>query len=105
MINQKILKIDNRIFGENLLLVEVGEYFNYVNGIRETSPAGYKYTVAMPELAFEKLSVKIPGEKLIEVGADGFVKVKFNSLDVKPYVHNGNIELTASAVGIEKVKG
>lgn len=105
MISAKNLKIDNRIFGENLLLVEVSEYFNYVNGVRETTPAGYKYTIAMPELAFEKLSVKIPGAKLIEVGSDGFAKVKFHSLDVKPYVHNGNIELTATAAGIEKMKG
>lgn len=93
------LKIDNKTLGKKLLLVDVTPCFIYENGNRTSNIDGYRYTVALPEHAFDKLQVKILGEQLVEK-PEGYVEVTFEGLEIFIYWRNGNYEVGATATGI-----
>ena len=96
------LWIDNSCLGKEMLLVETAPHFEYVNNVRTNNLLGYKYTVVLPQHGFEKLDVKIPGNKLLEVQAGQSIAVSFTGLRVKPYISfkNSDLRFTASADGI-----
>lgn len=99
------LRIDPSSLGDVFLLADISISYDYLNGERTTNINGYKYSVALPSLRFEKINIKVPllkqshplfdinSEKPIPTG----IKVGFKNLDVKTYFNNGNINVTASA--------
>ena len=96
------LKIDIRSLGDKLLLVDVRPNYAYVNNTKTDTVLGYRYTVALPAHDLEKISIKIPGKKLMDK-PDGCVEVTFDGLQIGTYWHAGNVNLTASATGIKSV--
>ena len=99
------LWIDNSCLGKEMLLVETAPYFEYVNKVRTNNILGYKYTVVLPQRGFEKLDVKIPGNKLLEVQAGQSIPMSFTALQVRPYISynkagRDSLQFTASAEGI-----
>ena len=61
---------------------------------------GYRYTVALPDLHLEKISVKIDGNQLIEK-ADGYPEVEFNGFEMRAYQDdNKNVLFTAKAESV-----
>ena len=57
------LRIDPNSLGGVYLLAEISPSYEYKQGERTTNINGYKYSVALPKLRFEKLSIKVPLEK------------------------------------------
>lgn len=99
MINAKNLILDNRVFGKKMWLIEVKPSYEYVDGAKTERIDGYKYTVVLPDLKMEKLSVKIAGNQICEA-PDGYAECRFEELKVTPYVSGGNINLSATATNI-----
>lgn len=57
--NINLVEIDaNKTVGKNPVLVDVAPSYVYENGKRTGEVSGFKYTVALPDKAFEKLTVK-----------------------------------------------
>ena len=94
------LKITPSSLGKKLLLVDVTPCYAYLNGQRTDTIEGYRYIVALPELGFDKLSVKISGEKLIEK-PETYVEVSFEGLELFIYWRLGNYDVGATATGIK----
>ncbi|WP_419082839.1 hypothetical protein, partial [Phocaeicola sp.] len=106
------LRIDPNSLGDVFLLAEIAPSYDYKEGERTTNINGYKYSVALPKLRFEKISIKIPLEKksnpLFDINSENpiptGVKVGFKNIEVKSYFSNGNINVTASADDVFLVK-
>lgn len=106
------LRIDPSSLGDVFLLAEISPSYDYKDGERTTNVNGYKYSVALPKLRYEKLTIKVPllkqsnplfdinSEKPIPTG----IKVGFKNLEVKSYFSNGNINVTALADEVYIVK-
>lgn len=86
------------------LLTNVFPSYEYKNGARTDEITGYKYEVAMPSHALDKLSVKIDGRKLMEAPEE-FTEVIFQDLELYLYMINGQLQVGARATGISPVKG
>ena len=104
----KVLKlndlfIDPKSLGSKLLLVDVTPVYEYTDGKRTDNLTGHRYTVALPEKAFEKIGVKIEGPQLLEK-PDGFVEVVFDGLEIYAYLANGQIQIGARAKGVHRVQ-
>ena len=55
-----------RIFdGSQILAEEPVPYYTYKDGKKTDDIEGYRYMIVLPNLAFEKVSVKVPGKLLI----------------------------------------
>ena len=98
------LKIDTRCLGKKMLLIDVLPVYAYENSVRTDTVTGYRYIVVLPEKQFEKLSVKILGEVMMDKPMDGYREIVFENLEIRPYFLNGNYEITASATGIRESK-
>lgn len=106
------LRIDPSSLGEVFLLADISISYDYLNGERTTNINGYKYSVALPTLRFEKITIKIPLEKkntpLFDINSENpiptGIKVGFKNLEVKTYFSNGNINVTASADDVFVIK-
>ena len=86
-------------------LVDVTPVFAYVDGKATDSVTGYKYVVVLPSFRYEKLGVKIDGEKLIDYSPEqGAVTVKFDDLRLSAYDFNGKVGLSATASNITTTK-
>ena len=107
------LKIDPNSLGDVFLLAEISPSYDYKDGERTTNINGYKYSVALPKLRFEKISIKVPLEKkntpLFDINSENpiptGIKVGFKNIEVKSYFSNGNINVTASADDVFVIKG
>lgn len=98
------LRIAVESFGKEMMLTAVKPYYAYVDGKRTDTVQGYAYTVALPELRFAMLSVKIEGEKQLEAPQGGYTSVQFVGLAVKLYYDSNNkVQLSAKATGIRSV--
>lgn len=53
------LKIEPTSLGDVFLLAEISPSYEYKDGERTTNINGYKYSVALPKLRFEKISIKV----------------------------------------------
>ena len=72
-----------------MLLVDVRPQFVFADGKRTDEIAGYVYSVVLPALGFDKLSVKIAGAQLMDAPTKGeMIPVIFDDLRVRPYVDN-----------------
>ena len=66
--------------------------------------SGFKYTVALPEKAFEKLTVKIDGEcKLDKPNDKNYPVVIFDGLEMRPYWTPEGYKVSATAKNIRAV--
>lgn len=92
-----VIDIQKMTLGQ-YLLVETSPNFPFVNGVKSTVQQGEKATVVMPNLAYERLIVKVPQivSSMGEIPAGG-VPVIFNNLIVTPYINNGILGLSAKA--------
>lgn len=85
-------------------LCEVLEDWEYKEKIRTDNLLGYKYVTAFPELALERISVKIPGKKLIELQDGEIAEVTFENLELKVYAtEKRQVGVSAKATGISVV--
>ena len=103
----KNLIIDaNRSVGKNLVLVDVAPIKSYVDGRRMNEVSGYRYTVALPDKAFDKLVVKIDGEQQLDKPVEGnYPKVVFVGLELNLYWTPEGHKVSAKADDIKAVEG
>lgn len=99
----------NEMSKKQYLAVEVAPNFPYQNGQKSTIQDGFKTTVVMPALKFEKLIVKTPNGVPPVVALDseipaGGVLVNIENLTVTPYINNGSLGLSAKADSIAFAK-
>lgn len=91
--------------GTHLLLTEVTPYYEYESGKRTEKIKGYKYVVAMPDRGFDKLTIKIEGQRQDDIVIDGeCVEVAFDNLELYIYWMNGTYDVGARATGIHRIK-
>lgn len=102
MLNIRDLRIDPVLLGAKKLLVDIVPAYEYKDGKRTDTLTGYRYVVALPEHALEKLSVKIDGKQLMDK-PDGFAEVEFSGLKVGAYETKEGVRFTAKATGIALV--
>ena len=108
MTNLKIagLHVDPRDLGSEMLVTGVRPYYTYENGNRTDKVEGYKYESVLPMRSYEKLDIKVPGAKRIEVPAGQYVAVRYDGLAVKLYFDNSNrVRLTAKAADVHALSG
>lgn len=96
------LKLNANCIGKKMLLVDVVPCYIYTNGQKTNEIEGYRYIVALPDVGFDKLGVKIEGQQLIEK-PESYVDVSFEGLQVFIYWRAGTYEVGATATAI-KVK-
>ena len=97
------LKLNSNCLGKTMLLVDVTPYYAYSEGQRTNQIEGHRYTVVLPELGFEKLGIKVEGEKLIDKPEDA-VPVAFEGLVLSIYGRAGNFDVAAKASNIKLLK-
>ena len=69
MLSIRDLRIDPACLGKKIL-VDIAPFYVYTPEKKRTDVIqGYRYTVALPDLHLEKISVKIDGNQLIEKAA------------------------------------
>lgn len=102
MLNIRDLRIDPVSLGAKKLLVDIVPAYEYKDGKRTDTLTGYRYVVALPEHALEKLSIKIDGNQLMDK-PDGFVEVEFSGLEVGAYETKEGVRFTAKATRIALV--
>lgn len=98
-----IISLDS--IGNKMLLVDIAPKFEYLNGQRTGTVIAYSYTVVLVDRGYERLSVRIDGDKpLVEVGDDGYKEVTFDNLELYIYWLRGDYAVGARATGIHIVK-
>ena len=97
-LNQLIIDANGTI-GDKLLLTSIAPAFAYKNGLRTEEIEGYKYTVSSEKLGFEKISIKVLGKKLMEMGEE-YEYVKFDDLSMSIYFRSGEPQISAKAMRI-----
>lgn len=103
-VNLSGLRIAPECLGKDMMLTSVKPYFEYVDGKRTEKVQGYTYTVALPELRFSMLGVKIEGSQQMEAPHSGYTSIQFVGLTVKLYYDSNNkVQLSAKATGIKTV--
>lgn len=100
------LKFDLGQFGKKMNLVGVEPFYSYEAGKKTDKIEGYKYNVVLLDKDYEKISVKIVGNRLIEEQEKYDIPVKFNGLEVGFYqdFSNKNLYLKATAKSLEILK-
>lgn len=103
MLSIRDLRIDPACLGKKLL-VDIAPFYVYTPEKKRTDVIqGYRYTVALPDLHLEKISVKIDGNQLIEK-AEGYPEVEFNGFEMRAYQDdNKNVLFTAKAESVALV--
>jgi hypothetical protein len=101
--NIRDLRIDPSSLGRKKFLVDVRPAYDYKDGKRTETVTGYRYEVALPELGFEKLTVRIDGEQQMQKPEEGFAEVEFSGLVIGLYEKDGHVNLSAKAMGITPV--
>lgn len=103
--NINLIAIDaNKTIGKNPVLVDVAPAYVYENGKRTGEVSGFKYTVALPDKAFEKLMIKIDGECKLEKPDDRhYPVVIFDGLEMRPYWTPEGYKVSATAKNIRAV--
>lgn len=99
MISIRDIRIDPASIGKTKLLVGIIPVYEYRDKVRTNTILGYRYIVVLPDLAFEKLGVRIDGPQLLEK-PDSAVEVEFSGLELTAYESQGHALITAKATGI-----
>lgn len=89
--------LDRVNLGNNMLLVGVDPAYEYdPTGAKTDHVNGYKYTVVLPELGYEKLTVKVAGPKAFDY--DGkVIPVSFEGLELRAFSPEGKRTVYVSA--------
>ncbi len=95
--------VDVRRLLHSALLISVAPAFEYQNGVRTKNVIGYKYGVLLPELAYEKINIKILGDQQMEVKEDA-IAVQFEEVEAKIYNVDGRYDVSVSASTIKPAK-
>lgn len=93
------LKLNSTCLGKKMLLVDIIPCYRYSNGVKTDDIDAYRYIVALPDMEFEKLGIKIDGEKLMDKPAT-YVEVTFDELELFIYWRAGIYDVGATAKGI-----
>lgn len=106
MIKITELKFDLSQFGKRMNLTGVEPFYIYEDGKKTDIIGGYKYTVALMDYGYEKLVVKIEGDRKIEELEKYDIPIKFKNLEVGLYqdFKTKVVNLKASADDIEIVQ-
>lgn len=102
MLSIRDLRIDPASVGKVKLLVDVIPVHEYREKQRTDNIIGYRYIVALPQLAFEKFGVRVDGPQLLEK-PDSAVEVEFSGLELSAYESQGHAVVTAKATGVTLV--
>lgn len=89
--------------GKTLILVNVTPSYAYENGTRTDKLEGYRYEIVLPEKAYEKLSVRIPGEQRIEVSEGDTPFVSLDGLSLKLFWTPQGHKVSATADNIKLI--
>ena len=100
------LKFELGQFGKRMNLVGVEPYYTYEAGKKTDKIGGYKYTTVLMDRDYEKIDIKIEGNRLIEEQEKYDIPVKFNGLEVRFYQYftTKNLYLKATAKNLEILK-
>ena len=92
----------NKSVGRKLALTDVAPVYRYSNGQRTDNIEGYRYTVCMLDngKGYEKLAVKVAGDKQIELNSDEMQLVSFDNLELHVYAMNGTVNVSATAAAV-----
>lgn len=99
MIN-KIFADTEKTLGSNFMLVDVVPVYEYQNKQKTDKISGYRYVVALPEHAFEKIGVKIEGQQLLEKPDKEYPLVEFENLEMTVFFFSERYAITSVATGI-----
>lgn len=99
MISIRDIRIDPASIGKIKLLVDVVPVHEYREKQRTDNILGYRYVVALPQLAYEKLGVRIDGPQLLDK-PESAVEVEFSGLELGAYESQGHTMISAKATGI-----
>lgn len=94
---------------DTVLITGVKPWFEYENNRRTDKQLGHTYEVVMPEAAYDKFDIKVPGSKAqfkqddIEDSSGG-IKVRPLNFEAGFYNTDRGSLLTARASGFEAVK-
>ncbi len=104
-LNISDLEVDVRSLGEEMLLTDVKPVYEYQDQKRTDKLIGYAYTVALAAHKYADLTVKISGEKQIELAGDS-MPVHFDGLKVHAYksYRDGEVYFSATADKISPVR-
>ena len=102
MISIRDIRIDPASVGKVKLLVDVIPVFEYKDKVRTDVILGYRYVVALPQLAYEKLGVRIDGPQLLEK-PETAAEVEFSGLELTAYESQGHTMISAKATGVTLV--
>ncbi len=102
--NINSIVIDSRkTIGGKTILTKVSPVYVYNNGQRTNEIEGYRYEVVLPSRSYEKLTVKIPGEKRLEMPED-CEEVQFDNLELFVYWRAGTYDVAAQATDVRFAK-
>ena len=102
--NIKYLIISPESLGKKMRLTDVRPVYQYdATGKRTDVIAGYKYEVVLEERGFERITVKIEGEKQMEASED-YPEVVFDGINLSLYTINGVTQLSAIAKTVRVAK-
>ena len=94
----------NKTVGNTTILVGVTPAFEYVDGVRKDNIVGYKYELVLPDRLYEKLVVKILGEKRVELADDGVPQaVALDGLTMSLYWTPQGDKVSATADNIKLI--
>lgn len=98
------LQIDVRCLGDTMLLTDIKPQYAYIDNKRTDTVIGYKYTVVLPAKQFATLTVKVDGNKRMDIVTGQYLSVEFKNLMIKIYFDNNRkVQLTARADDIYSV--
>lgn len=80
----QIMVDSKKTLGEGLVLVDIEKSFVYDKNVKTDEIDGFKYIVLSPNLAYEKVSIKIKGDscKFPEFKVGMNIPVKFSNLEI-----------------------
>ena len=102
--SQIAVDVEKTIGSPPFWLASVSEEWEYKDNKRTGNQLGYKYVIALPQLAFEKVPIKIPGKRQVDLQEGEICEVSFTGLELRVYVQNGGgLALTGKADSISLV--
>ena len=104
-LNDLIIDSD-KTFKNNFMLADITRSYKYLDG-KKGDPDGYRYTVVLPQLKLERLSVKIENQApLIDIEKETIpvgVQVRFTNLTTSAWISNSQVGISARADSISFV--
>lgn len=98
------LFIDNKCLGNEMILLNSYPYYMYKNNVKTEQIEGFSYVVLLPNHGYNALSVKIPGNKILQLKIGQTLPVQFENLTLKIYLDSDKKpRLSAKASGIKVV--